>query len=54
MDEKWSILEDYTREMYTKIIMGEESIDAFDTFVAEWNQMGGTEITEEVNAVVAK
>ena len=54
MDEKWSILEDYTREMYTKIIMGEESIDAFDTFVAEWNQMGGAEITEEVNAVVAK
>ena len=54
MDEKWSILDDYMREMYTKIIMGEESIDAFDTFVAEWNQMGGAEITEEVNAVVIK
>jgi putative aldouronate transport system substrate-binding protein len=54
MDAKGSILNDYVKEMYTKIIMGEEPIDAFDTFVAEWNKMGGDKITEEINAIIAR
>lgn len=54
MDEKGSILDDYTRQMYTKIIMGEEPIEAFDTYVSKWNAMGGADITAEVNAIAGK
>ncbi len=32
-------------ESYAKIITGEESIDYFDTFVEEWNDIGGAEST---------
>lgn len=52
MDEVWTILNDYELEMFTKIIMGEESIDAFDTFVNTWNSMGGEKIVSEVNAIL--
>lgn len=45
----WSNLEDLENEMMLKIIMGEESIDAFDRFVERWNTLGGKQITEEVN-----
>ena len=37
-----------------KIIVGEESIDAFDKFVADWNKAGGELITEEVNEAIQK
>ena len=35
-----------------KIVMGEESIDAFDRFVEEWKAQGGDMITEEVQEYV--
>jgi len=35
-------------ETFTKIIMGETSIDAFDEFVTNWNKLGGAAITKEV------
>jgi len=38
-----------TKETFVKIIMG-ESIDAFDSYVEKWNDQGGAQITEEVNA----
>ena len=31
-----------------KIIIGEEPLEAFDTFVEEWNAEGGADITAEV------
>ena len=37
-----------------KIIVGEESIDAFDKFVSDWNNAGGEMITEEVNEAIQK
>ena len=37
-----------------KIIVGEESIDAFDKFVSDWNKAGGELITEEVNEAIQK
>ena len=37
-----------------EIIIGEEPIEAFDTFVEEWNAEGGAEITEEVQALTEK
>ncbi|MEV5025640.1 extracellular solute-binding protein [Paenibacillus sp. LPE1-1-1.1] len=36
-------------EYYTKVIMGTESIDQFDAFVANLGQIGLDEITKEVN-----
>jgi len=40
-------------ETFTKIIMGNAGIDEFDKFVKQWNQLGGEDITEEVNAWAA-
>ncbi|OXS57560.1 hypothetical protein B1A99_15985 [Cohnella sp. CIP 111063] len=37
-------------ETFTKIIMGNAGVDEFDKFVKQWNQLGGEDITEEVNA----
>lgn len=51
MRDKMGILGDYEREMFTKLIMGAEPIDAFDTFVAEWKKQGGEQILNEINAV---
>ncbi len=41
-------LQDLQCQVFTNIILG-DSIDSFDTFVAEWNSMGGEQITKEVN-----
>lgn len=48
MKEKWGLLETKQLETYVKIIMGEEPIEAFDTFVEEWKSSGGDTITQEV------
>lgn len=50
MTEKMSTLESMRDETYTKIIMGDSSIDEFDAFVENFNKLGGEQITEEVNA----
>lgn len=36
-------------EYFTKIIVGQLPIEAFDEFVAEWKKQGGDEVTKEVN-----
>lgn len=48
MKKQWSSLETMRLETYTKIIMG-ESLDTFDTFVKNWNELGGATITAEMN-----
>ena len=49
MSEKLSTLKKQQLTDFTSIIMGED-IGAFDTFVANWNKLGGEKMTEEVNA----
>lgn len=49
MSKKMSIVEDKIYEYYTKVIMGVESIDTFDAFVEELNNLGLADITTEVN-----
>lgn len=49
MIEKNSYLEKLELECFTNIIMGSEPIEAFDTFVEEWMNNGGEQITAEVN-----
>lgn len=50
MEKKWANLKKKEDETFLKIIIGEEPIDAFDTFVEEWKAEGGDEITAEVQA----
>ena len=54
MERKWTNLKKKKDETFLKIIIGEEPIEAFDTFVEEWNAEGGAEITEEVQALTEK
>lgn len=49
MADKAQTLLKMSQEVFTKIIMGEESIDAFDKFVTDWKSLGGDQITTEVN-----
>lgn len=47
-------LNDILTEGFTKIIMGEESIDYFDTLVEDWKAAGGDEATQAVNEMYGK
>lgn len=47
--ERKSTLDKMEKEVFVKIIMGAASIDEFDKFVEDWNQLGGADITKEVN-----
>lgn len=49
MSQKLTLVTDAVAEYYTKVIMGIESLDNFDEFVAECNALGLDQITEEVN-----
>ena len=54
MDLKLTQLEKIEDEAILKIIMGEMAVDEFDTFVKNWYDQGGQEITDEVNAIYAR
>jgi putative aldouronate transport system substrate-binding protein len=49
MESCWDQLQTMEMQVYTNIIYGKESIDAFDQFVEDWKAQGGDQITEEVN-----
>lgn len=49
MVERQATLEQMEKEVFVKIIMGAASVDEFDTFVENWYQLGGEDITNEVN-----
>lgn len=49
MRQKMQLIRDKENEYFTKVIMGIETVDSFDDFVNSLNQLGLTEITEEVN-----
>jgi putative aldouronate transport system substrate-binding protein len=48
MAEKMPTLQSMESEMIIKVIMG-QPIDSFDEFVQNWYELGGTQITDEVN-----
>ena len=49
MSSKLSSLQKLEAETFSQIIMGASSVDEFDKFVSEWNKLGGSKITDEVN-----
>lgn len=50
MTARMSTIEKMQDEVFTRIILGEAPVDDFDKFVTDFYALGGTEITEEVNA----
>lgn len=49
MTSKQSTLDKLILQEFTKIIVGNASIDHFDKFVQDWHNAGGAEVTAEVN-----
>ncbi len=46
---KQATLDKLELETFTKIVVGESSIDEFDSFVEKWHKLGGEQITSEIN-----
>lgn len=53
MVQRQNTLSDLLNETYMKIILG-DSVDTFDAMVTKWNQLGGEEMTKQVNDWNAK
>lgn len=49
MKNRLKTIEQAVMEYYTKVIMGSDSVDNFDKFVSQLNQLGLEEVTKEVN-----
>jgi putative aldouronate transport system substrate-binding protein len=48
MEKRWGNLETLEFETFSKIVIGQEPISAFDTFVEQWKKEGGDKITQEI------
>jgi len=49
MTQRWSTLQDTFDQGFLQIIMGQKPMTYFDTLVQQWKQLGGADITSEVN-----
>lgn len=49
MSDKDATLKKMESEIVTKIIMGNEPVEAFDAFVEQWKALGGQDMINEVN-----
>ena len=50
-NDRWSSMQELIDTYYLQMINGEIDIDSgFDQMVEEWNALGGTAVTEEINA----
>jgi putative aldouronate transport system substrate-binding protein len=52
MPMMWESLQKMERETILKIVTNEVGIDEFDTFVTNWMNAGGKQITQEVNDAI--
>ncbi len=50
----WPDLYKLQMEAYSKIMIGQQPVSYFDTFVKEWRQNGGDELMKELNELYAK
>ncbi|MFS0726764.1 extracellular solute-binding protein [Paenibacillus sp. 1P07SE] len=53
MSDKMASLDKMQEETFTKIIMGQAPLEAFDKFAEDWKKLGGDQITAEVNEAAA-
>ncbi|MDF2651146.1 MAG: hypothetical protein K0Q73_6951, partial [Paenibacillus sp.] len=49
MNLKWTMLKRLEKETMLKIVYGNIPVDEFDNFRQQWNDLGGEDITREVN-----
>jgi putative aldouronate transport system substrate-binding protein len=49
MEKRMTNLDKLEVDSFIKIITGEKPLDYFDEFVKQWNELGGEQITKEVN-----
>jgi len=49
MPTKYILMNQNTMEVFTRIINGSSPLSEFDSFVTQWKNMGGNDITKEVN-----
>jgi putative aldouronate transport system substrate-binding protein len=49
MIDKLATLQKLEVETFTKIVMGNATVDSFDKFVTDWKNLGGEAMTKEVN-----
>lgn len=54
MMKRWSTLLALQDETFVKIISGSLGIEAFDDFVTQWNEQGGSTIQEEIAEMYMK
>ncbi|GHV25990.1 lipoprotein LipO [Clostridia bacterium] len=51
-DQYLADLKTYTLQTYVDIITGTQSVDSFDSFAAKFNEQGGKQIEDEINAAM--
>lgn len=54
MDKRWGNLKKLEYETFSKIIIGVQPIDTFDSFVEQWKKEGGDKITPEIQSSLAQ
>lgn len=54
MESNWANLDTMEKEVFFKIITGEEKIDGFDTFVTNWKAQGGDTILSEIDTELSE
>lgn len=48
MSAQWAEMQKIESETYLQIVLGQKPISAFNTFVQEWNALGGQQITQYI------
>lgn len=54
MDSKWATLEKLEDEFYLQYLNGDVEIDAFDSYVEQWNSLGGSDIVQELTDLMSE
>ncbi|WP_334073289.1 MULTISPECIES: sugar ABC transporter substrate-binding protein [Paenibacillus] len=54
MQQSWANLQKMEQEDFIRIIMGDQPLDYFDTFVSNWKAQGGDQIIKEIETEVSE
>ncbi len=52
METKWWKLKELENNVYLRIVTGQVGVDYFDNYVVEWENLGGTTISREVEELI--
>lgn len=50
----WDATEAHCLQYFANVVSGKESLDTFDDFVAEWQELGGQEVTDYANEILGQ